>query len=289
MKLADATVAIFGLGLMGGSLGLALEGKCARRVGVVRDPDMGAAAERSGAVDEVTDMSVAFPAADIVVLAVPVRDIVWWVPHAGVRMRDGALLTDLGSTKSAIVAEMDKLRGGVHGVGGHPMCGREVGGLANADAALFAGARYVLTPSRKSDEHTVDLARQLVLATGATPVMLDAARHDRAAAAASHVPYGVAQALVHALEEVERDEPYATELAATGFRDTTRIAAGDPTMWIDILRTNGPAVVEGLRRVETGIARLRALTTDGSDEDLRAWLEQGRRRRAALTPAGDEA
>lgn len=289
MKLADATVAIFGLGLMGGSLGLALKGKCACRIGVVRDGDLAAAAERSGVVDEVTDMSVAFPAADIVVLALPVRDIVWWVPHAAVRMRDGALLTDLGSTKSVIVAEMDQLRTSVRAVGGHPMCGREVGGLANADGSLFAGARYVLTPSKRSDEFAVDLARQLVLATGSTPVMLDAVRHDRAAAAASHVPYGIAQALVHALLEVEREEPYASELVASGFRDTTRVAAGDSTMWIDILRTNGPAVVEGLRRVETSIARLRALTIDGGDEDLRAWLERGRRRRIALTNSADDA
>jgi prephenate dehydrogenase len=282
VQLREATVAIHGLGLMGGSLGLALQGKCARRIGVVRDADMVSAAEASGAVDEVTDMAVAFPAADIVVLALPVREIARMVPHVAAHMSPDALLTDLGSTKAAIVARMDTLRGGVQAVGGHPMCGREVGGLANADGSLYRGARYVLCPSSQSDEGAVDLARQLVLAVGATPVMLDATRHDRAAAVASHVPYSIAQSLVHALDDAEQAEPYAAELAATGFRDTTRIAAGDVTMWLDILCTNADAVADGLEGVERAIARLRDLLATGDEAALATWLTRGAERRRLL-------
>lgn len=283
LKLKDATVAIFGLGLMGGSLGLALAGKCARRIGVVRDVEMVEQAEKSGAVDEVVDMEEAFPIADIVVLAVPVRDIAFWVPHAAARMREGALLTDLGSTKGEIVAAMDGISGNLRAVGGHPMCGKETGGLANADASLFCEARYVLTETARSDESAIDLARQLALAVGAVPVLLDAERHDRAVGAASHLPYVMAQCLVHAFMDAERAEPYVAELAASGFRDTTRVAAGDVTMWHDILLTNADSVRDAMGRLDRQMQQLRSLLEDDPAK-LRGWLAAGQRRRQAFAP-----
>src|SRR5207237_5874270 len=148
MQLSEAVVVVDALGLMGCSLALALRGKCRAVIGVARRPETRKLALQRGAVDLATShLPEAARQADIVVLATPVRQIIETIPQAASAMRPGALLMDLGSTKREIVAAMSRTAEGVLAVGGHPMCGKEAGGLENADADLFRGAKFVLMPT----------------------------------------------------------------------------------------------------------------------------------------------
>lgn len=281
MRLSEATVAIYGLGLMGGSLALALRGKCRHVVGVVRRPEAARKAVDVGAVEEVTcDLAAAAAEADIVVLATPVRDIIAAIPHVAVAMRPGALLMDLGSTKREVVAAMDSTTHEILAVGGHPMCGKEAGGLDSADGTLFRGATFVLTPTRRPTDEALVLATELVEAAGACPLVLDAERHDRAVAVVSHLPYLLAAALVHAEAQSHLQDPVVQALAATGFRDTTRLASSQVDMMLDILLTNRDAVTRALNLFEASVADMRAALRD--PQALRKWMEQAQAERARV-------
>jgi prephenate dehydrogenase len=280
MRLREATVAISGLGLMGGSLALALRGKCQTLVGIARRPELCEQATREGVVDRATcDLTLAAAHADIVVLATPVLHIVECIPHVVLAMRPGALLIDLGSTKRDIVAAMNGIPEGVLAVAGHPMCGKETGGLESADPAMFKGARFVLTPTERTTDEALVLAFELVEAVGACPLVLDAERHDRAVAVISHLPYLLASSLVHAEEEAGEDS-VVSALAASGFRDTTRLAASQVEMMLQVLQTNREAIESALDLFERNIAKARDLLNNPTALEL--WMEQARDRRRGM-------
>jgi prephenate dehydrogenase len=281
MRLSEATVAIYGLGLMGGSLALALRGKCRHVVGVGRRPEAARKAVDVGAVDSSTcNLAAAAAHADIVVLATPVRDIVATIPLAAEAMRPGALLMDLGSTKREVVAAMDSVPHEILAVGGHPMCGKEAGGLDSADDTLFRGATFVLTPTARTTGEALALATELAEAAGACPLVLDAERHDRAVAVVSHLPYLLAATLVHAEAQSHLQDPVVQALAATGFRDTTRLASSQVDMMLDILLTNRDAVTRVLNLFEASLADMRAALRD--PQALRKWMEQAQAERARV-------
>ncbi|HEX8598824.1 MAG TPA: prephenate dehydrogenase/arogenate dehydrogenase family protein [Chloroflexia bacterium] len=281
MRLSEATVAIHGLGLMGGSLGLALEGKCKRRIGIVRRTETADLALQVGAVDNATlEFQAGVSAADIVVLATPVRQIVRDVEEAGRHMPSGSLLIDLGSTKGAVVEAMDRLPGHVSAVGGHPMCGKEVGGLGHADAGLFAGKVFVLVSTARTAEASMTLSRELVEVVGAHPVLMDPAQHDRAVAYVSHLPYLLAAALVRTEKEAARCEPLQDRLVASGFRDTSRLAASEVPMMRDILLTNRQAVEDALASFERQLGTVRELLDDQAR--LEEWMLDAQRARRAM-------
>jgi len=285
--LEEAEVAIVGLGLMGGSLAAALRGggsfprRCRRVVGIVRRPDAAVAA--ASWVDAVTTDLGALASADIVVLATPVRIILELLPTAAAIMRPGALLTDLGSTKDRIVRVMSSLPGEVAVAGGHPMCGKEAGGLAAADAALFAGAPYILCPVPGRPPLAIERLRHLAARLGARPRVLDAPAHDRLVAAVSHVPYLSAVSLVLAAEQLATVAgPAVWEIAAGGFRDTTRVAAGETEMWRDILLTNSAEVLAQLDRLSTTLLSLREAIGSADAERLAALITDAQHRRRTL-------
>src|SRR5512143_2624241 len=202
------TIAIAGLGLMGGSLALALKDHGLRVLGADADPAVVERARARGAIDGPwTGETV-----DLVVLAMPVRGIVQWLAARGPSLPAGTLLMDLGSTKREIVAAMDALP--VESIGGHPMCGKETPGIDAAEAGLFRGARFVLTPAARTTERALRTARALVAAVGAEAIELDAETHDRAVAAISHVPYLLSAALVNTVAAA--DDANAEQLASTG-------------------------------------------------------------------------
>lgn len=274
---ADARVAIVGLGLLGGSLGLALDGSVAARVGVVVEGDEQTrrrALERN-AVDEVWGIERAVGEADIVVLAVPAAEAVRLVPEVARSMRGGALLTDLSSTKRAIVSAMREVAGPVRCVGGHPMCGDTSSGIEAARAELFNGCRWVLCNVDEDDGTALEDARGLVHATGASAVDMSADAHDAAASYASHLPYATAQALAHVVLEAQDQQPGVRELAARGLAGATRMAAGDLRMWSDVLRTNRDFVDGSLAALAQQIEELRLRLDDPAALD--AWLESGAR------------
>jgi prephenate dehydrogenase len=283
MQVSDATVAVCGLGLMGGSFALALRGKCRALVGVARDANTRKQAVEAGVVDRAyADLSRAAAEADIVVLATPVRHIIEAVPIAAAAMQPGALLLDLASTKREVVTAMNATPEGVFAVGGHPMCGKETGGLDSADANLFAGTRFVITPTERSNDEALALVMSLSQALGARPIIMGAKIHDRAVAVVSHLPYLLAAALMHTEEQEAKQTRGVRSLAAGGFRDTTRLAASSVEMMLDILTTNRDEIEHALDLFERNIVEMRGLLAD--PKGLELWMAQARDARKVVFP-----
>jgi prephenate dehydrogenase len=280
-----AAVCIVGLGLMGGSLALALReasGASTQLVAVARRPDVLEAALAAGAIDEGTcDLAEGVAGADTVVLATPVRTILRMLPMVGRYARSGALVLDLGSSKSQICAAMAEMPVGLQPVGGHPMCGKEVAGFAAADATLFRDRPFVLCPLPRTAPEAIERAIRLARDTGARPVILDPAVHDHAVAGISHLPYAAAVALVNCVAAA--DNPVAQSLASSGFRDTSRLAGSDVEMMLDILLTNRDAVVDWLERYATQLDHLQSAIEAGNEANLRQLLAAARYTRSRLT------
>jgi len=284
-NLAQARVAIVGLGLMGGSLGLALRERqaCREVIGIARRPEVCEQALHMGAVDQATeDATVGVRDADLVILATPVRVILRQIEELGPHLKHGAVLLDLGSTKTEVFRAMSRLPDGVQPLGGHPMCGKELSGLSAAEASLYEGAPFILTPLPRTDDRAIQLGEALARAVRARPLVLAPQRHDRLVAAISHLPYLLSVALVRtAMLVAERDEQ-VWSLAASGFRDTSRLAASDVTMMLDILLTNRHAVGEMIARCHHQLDRLEDLLATGDEEALRKLLQTVQEQRKRL-------
>ena len=278
--LAETTVAIAGLGLMGGSLAGALRGKCQAVVGVARRSESIDIGLADSLIDRgTTKMEDGLRGADIVVLATPARVILQQLVELGPLLPDGCLLMDLGSTKAQIVDAMAVLPSHVQPLGAHPMCGREISGIGAADPTLFRDQVFILTPLARTSEAALRLAGELVEAVGARPLVIDPERHDRLVAMVSHLPYVLACALVGTVDKAAMGDPVAWQVASSGFRDTSRLAASDVSMMLDILLTNQEAVLEALRSCEEKIRDLGRLVQRGDEESLRAALQAAWRHR----------
>jgi len=280
--LSQTRVAIIGLGLMGGSLALALRGQCREVVGVETDTVTQDNATQNGIVERVVTLEDAVQR-DLVILATPPRTIITLLEQLGQATfspRPSSILLDLGSTKSAIIAAMQKLPPAFDPIGGHPMCGKAVSGLAQAEATLFQGKVFVLTPLDRTTPRARQMAQAVVEGIGARAITLEAERHDRLVAMISHLPYLVALALSQTAHTLEDDQLWT--VAASGFRDTTRLATSDVTMIVDILLTNRGAVLEALTRYRAEIDSLLALVSSADAETLRATLEPAQAQRARL-------
>jgi prephenate dehydrogenase len=278
-----STICVIGLGLMGGSLALALRatGTPVRLVGVARSPAALAAARSAGAIDDGTaDLAEGVAGADVVVLATPVRTALRMLPQVGRRARSGALVLDLGSSKVQVCAAMADLPAALEPVGGHPMCGKETSGFAAAEAGLFRDRPFALCPLPRTAPAALDRAIGLAEATGARPLVLDPAVHDRAVAGISHLPYAAAVALVSCV--IAADNPIAWSLASSGFRDTSRLAASDVEMMLDVLLTNRDEVLAWLDAYAGQLAQLRAALGAGDEAALRDLLARAQRKRRSL-------
>ena len=237
-------VAIIGLGLLGGSWGLALKkaGFTGSIVGYARRAETRTQALRMDAVDEeFADASEAVCEADLVILATPVAVILDHLPRLQPHLSPQALITDVGSTKRRICERAAELYSQQPlFLGGHPMAGKERSGLENADARLFENARYVLTPMKPEhlDDMRVQSFRTLVVAIGARPLTTDPATHDLAVAYLSHLPQLLSSGLASLMEEKHTADDLILEVAASGFRDVTRLADSPYSVWRDICLTN---------------------------------------------------
>ena len=289
--LADARVAIVGLGLMGGSLAGALRGKCRAVVGVARRTEPAELALARGLIDwGTTDLAEGVRQADVVVLATPVRVILQQLAEIA-RMHsirpllpEECLLMDLGSTKAQIVAEMARLPDHVQPLGAHPMCGKELSGIEAADPALYHGCTFILTPLERTSEPALALGRALARAVGARPLVLEAGRQDTLVATVSHLPYLLACALVNTADATTSPDPAAWEIVAGSFRDTSRVAASDVTMMTDILLTNRERVLEALDTCQAQLCHLACLVETGDEEVMRATLSTIREKRREMFP-----
>ena len=282
-------VCIVGLGLMGGSLAQALRqgaGRPARILAVNRGQAALRSALAGGAIDRgTTDLGEGVAAADIVVLSTPVRTILRLLPEVGRQARPGTLVMDMGSSKTQICAAMAELPDHVQAIGGHPLCGKETAGYAAASPDLYRGRPFVLCPLARTQPESVAMAQDLARAIGARPVIVEPAVHDRAVAAISHLPYAVASALARTVA-LEGDE-LALSLAASGFRDTSRVAGSDVDMMLDTLLTNRRAVLDWIDAFSGQMEALRAALAADDEASLRSQLEAAREGRAAIGRAAD--
>ncbi|UCC89181.1 MAG: prephenate dehydrogenase [Anaerolineales bacterium] len=285
LPLRNARVAVVGLGLMGGSLAMALTqwSLCQEVVGVARREETLREARGCEVAHRVTtDLVDGITGADVIVLATPVRTIIRQLHHLTAMPLGSCLLMDLGSTKTEIVAAMEELPAHVQPVGAHPMCGKETSGLAAAEPTLYEGAPWVLTPLPRTSPAALALARELAVAVGARPLVMHPDRHDRLVAAISHLPYSLAVALMLAVAEIGYEDELVWELAASGFRDSSRLAASDVTMMLDILITNPVAVGELLRRASVHLERLADLLATGDEDELHTLLVAAHDRRTPM-------
>ena len=230
---------------------------------------------KHGFVDHATDdLYEGVNHADVVILAAPVRVIVEMLHmRIGSYLRSNTLLIDIGSTKQDIVDAMAKLPIGVNAVGGHPMTGKENGGIEEADSALYRNRPFVLCPSRRTTPAARLRAIALVESLGALPIEMEAERHDQIVAGISHLPYLLSATLVATIaNQADKDKAY-WELAAGGFRDTSRLAASDVTMMGDILSTNTKAVATLLAQFRMQLAMLETMLIAGDDQQLSQSLQ----------------
>ena len=247
-----------GVGLIGGSVGLAARNSGWDVVGVDR-PGILEEAVSLGAVDRASTLKE-MRGADLVVLAAPISKITSLVAELP---PTDALVTDVASTKMAVVREAEAQ--GLRFVGGHPMAGSQLSGVANARADLFKGARYFLTPTDRTDPEAYREVAGFVRSLGAVPTAVDPEKHDLLMAALSHLPHLMAAALLKVASDIS---PEALSFAGPSFRDLTRVGASNPSLWSDILAENAPALGEALGAFAGAMAQL------GSEISNREAMEQ---------------
>ncbi|MDW8047457.1 MAG: prephenate dehydrogenase [Chloroflexota bacterium] len=268
---ARSRVAIIGTGLIGASIGLrlcSLPNRSFEVVGIDRDPEQIRTAKKRGAVDrEARSFEEALEGAGLVVVAVPILAGPRVLREMAPYLAPGAVVTDTFSTKNEVLSwAAEYLPEGVNFVGGHPMAGKEATGAAAAEATLFEGATWAIVPSPTASEAAVQTVVGMVEALGAYPAYFDAAEHDQLTAAISHLPLFLAVTLFRLV----RDSPSwedAALLAGPGFRDTTRLASGDPLLAHGIWRTNRQAIVHWLDRFTAQLRELRSLLADPEREE----------------------
>jgi len=263
---------IVGTGLIGGSIGMALRARGWHVTGTDRDAARAARAVELGALDELG----VDPDAEITFVATPVRAI----PDAARAALDAGpgIVTDVGSVKGSVVAAVDSPRF----VGGHPMAGSEQEGVDGADPDLFSGAVWVLTPTPRTDDEAFSRTASIVRDLGADLVALDPEHHDSLVAVVSHVPHLTAAALMQLADRAAAEHRALLRLAAGGFRDMTRIAAGHPGIWPDICGENREAIVEVLDRLVDALREVRGIVAADDRARLLDVLDRSRAARLNL-------
>lgn len=275
---------------MGGSLGLRLKtlSPAPRIVAFGRTPGTLERAQARGAIDAWSkDPAEAVRGAEIVVLCAPVRAIPEQMTAIAKGLSPGAIVTDMGSTKEWITAEAAKrLPKGIRFVGSHPMAGSERDGIEAADAALYEQAVVVVTPSSSSDEDALERIKGLWRAVGAQPVVLPADAHDRVVASVSHLPHVAAALLVNTVASRAQRDGRTMDLAAGGFRDTTRIASSNAELWRDICLTNRKALLEVLDELHKNLAEFRIALNRNEAKKIEEFFTAAKLARDAIPPKG---
>jgi prephenate dehydrogenase len=274
-------IAVLGLGLIGGSLGLALHqaGVAKRISGYDSNPEATYQAWEIGAITEICNTAEkAVQQADMVILATPILAMPVLLEHIAPKLKRGVLVTDTASTKAQVLHwAKTVLPANVMFVGGHPMAGRELSGIKAAEVGLFKGCAYCLIPAGQASSKGVAQLSEIVLLLGAHPLVLDAERHDRLVAGISHLPFVLSSALVQCLSK-EEDWKELTTLAAGGFRDMSRLAAGSPTMYRDICVTNKEEILNWLDALTLQLESIRSFIAS-DDEVLEPYFAQAKQLR----------
>jgi len=273
-------IAIVGMGLIGGSLGMACRQKrlAKKVVAVVRRPSAVEEVLDHHAADAVTlDIAEGVSRADLVVMATPVEAIPLMTRRALKSFPRRCIVTDVGSVKGQLVSRMERLlRSVCHFVGAHPMAGSEKSGIAVASASLFDGATCIITPTRNTNPAAARKVERLWESLGCRVVSLNPRQHDLSIALVSHLPHVAAACLVNALANASRDPLSTVSLAGSGFRDTTRIAAGSPELWMQICMANRDALLRSLASFAENVSEFAALLQKKDRKGLHAFLEKAK-------------
>ncbi len=277
------SVCIVGVGLIGGSLGLALKKArlCEHIIGLGRRRESLLKALVKGAIDEFTlSPREAFSKADLIILATPPSTIPTFFPLIAREAKEGCLVTDVGSVKRRIIEESEKiLPSHIIFVGGHPLAGMEKRGVEWAEADLFLNSIYVLTPCSRSTEEGMEKMKRLVYSIGAHPLIMDADRHDLLLAYTSHFPHLIAFALSLLLGRMREKEEKVSYLAASGFKTMTRIAGSPADMWEEIFKENKDNLLVVWKDWEEVMEEMKRRLGEGN---LRDTLEKAREERERL-------
>ena len=286
-------IALIGLGLIASSMAHALKqgGHVGSIAGYAKTPETRATALEIGFVDEVFDSAAAaVVGADLVVLAVPVGAMAEIAAEIAPHLKPGAILTDVGSVKGAVVEAVGPLvPEGVHFIPGHPMAGTEYSGPRSGFAALFQNRWWLLTPLPDTDPEALARLEALLSAIGAKVDHLEVARHDLVVAVVSHAPHLIAYTMVGVADHMRRiSQQEVIKYSAAGFRDFTRIAASDPTMWRDVFLTNKDATLDILGRFTEELFMLQRAIRMGDGEQLHAYFTRTRAIRRGIIEAGQD-
>lgn len=272
-------VSIIGVGLLGGSLGQALiaRGLARQVVGCVRRKATLTQAKRARAVHTATlDFAAGVAEADLIVLCTPIAQMRHTLQQLLPHLKEGAIVTDVGSVKSSVVHELEILtaEAGAHFVGSHPMAGSDKMGVKAARPSLYEGAVCVVTPTKRTNRRAARAVEQVWKSVGARTIRLSPEAHDQLVARSSHLPHLLAALLVnHTLGKGIARQPL---LCATGFRDTTRIASGSPEMWRDIAIANRANLARTLGEFTRELRALQNLIQQGNEQALTKFFEEAK-------------
>lgn len=285
MALHFNQAAIIGVGLIGGSLGMILrrKGLASRVIGVGRRIENLKTAVELGAIDRyVVDPKDGVKDADLVVLATPVDTYDRHLKEWASCLKSGTIVTDVGSIKGGLVEQSERaMPAGVHFVGGHPIAGKEKTGVAAGSDQLFAGARCILTPTKRTNQQALEQVRIMWQEAGSIVLTMDPHLHDKILGAVSHLPHVAAFALMNALIDIRTQVP-VLDLASHsggGLRDTTRIAASSPEMWRDIFLWNRDNLVAFIEAYERSLGELKRLIRTGDAAGIEKALERAKQER----------
>ncbi|MGG1068431.1 prephenate dehydrogenase [Priestia megaterium] len=279
-------VLLIGVGLIGGSLALAM--KKHRHVTVVGadiNTNEVQVANQLGIVDYVAeDIKTEAAQADYIVLATPVEYTTAWIHDlSNWKLKETVIVTDVGSTKGEIMKAAEALnKKRISFIGGHPMAGSHTSGAVNARADLFCSARYILTPFGNEQKEKIDALMHLLEPTGAQFVPLDAATHDQITGVVSHLPHVIATSLVRQVKGYSAQNHLVTEMAAGGFRDITRIASSNPHMWRDILKQNRSMLLTLLDDWMKEMEQVKLLVEKGDGHELFDYFSDAKEFRDSL-------
>lgn len=277
-SLKDATIGIYGLGLMGGSLALALKGHCSRLIGFDSDLSTLELAVSKNIVDQTEASSVKpLPHVDLLILATPVPVIIQIIPQLSALMPNAGIVIDLGSTKREIVEAMNALPPCFEPIGGHPICGKEKLGLENAEATLYQNAPFVITPLERTTQRAKSAAVQILSVIGARWMEMTPEEHDNILATTSHLPFLLASALVNATS------PEFAPLVGPGFRSTSRLAGTPLHMMMGVLKSNRDNVMNAIQGFRHSLDELEFALQHENDSQLEDLLNQSHRHYQSLT------
>jgi prephenate dehydrogenase len=276
-SIKNSNIALIGLGLMGGSLALALKGRCARLGALEPHQATRELALRQTIVDVADgDPVKILTDADLVILAAPVTAILAWLPRLAEYIQHPCIVLDIGSTKRAIVAAMESLPAHLDPIGGHPICGRERLSLENAERTLYRDAPFVLTPLARTTERAKLAALQIAETLGARSIILDAESHDRLLASTSHLPYLLASALALVT-------PGAAPLIGPGFRSTGRVAGTPASMMLSVIQSNRDNILVALHRLQNELGLFESALVNNDLAQIESLLNAARAKYQSLT------